>query len=150
MRLPDAIELEVQADGEPRAGVWVDLQLVMTRKNAFNSSHGPSDARGRLTIHRSVILEWARLDKQMFIMDYGDEEADWAGFMRIQPMGRAALQRALGGIREWEKYMPYPEGYADGLRAASKALEATPVRRLEALLVRPLGPGVTLEFLPAE
>jgi hypothetical protein len=61
-------------------------------------------------------------------MDYADIESYWTGKLKVTPMNRDVVERALSAYRLFRGYK-YPPGYEKNLRTADTTL--VPLREME-------------------
>jgi hypothetical protein len=133
VRVPATIRVGIKAGDRKMQGMFAMLTFVMARKNSFDLLFGPSHEAGEIEITREQVLEEARKSMELFVMDYADIESYWTGRLRVTPMNRDAVQRALSAYRLFRKY-EYPPGYEDKLRAADAALARVPEVELTAVV----------------
>lgn len=122
LKLPTKLSITVTADRRPLPGMWIVLEFPMSQKNPYQLAFGPSEAQGRISITEDEIRQEALKVNQLFLMDYAPLETYWTRALRVMPMGRAALQRALSASRLFKRYK-YPAGYQHSLAAADAALQ---------------------------
>ncbi|WP_242395822.1 hypothetical protein [Anaeromyxobacter oryzisoli] len=120
---PNEIVVVVKRNGIPVPGMFVLCTLRSTRKNDFKLVFGPTDSAGRLRVSREDLLREGGNEKRLFPMDYGDVEADFSGELKVTPMNREALSRALTAYSMFNNVSPYPAGYEENVRRARDALE---------------------------
>ena len=99
MRVPAKIETTIKTDGQEMKGVSVMLKFLTARKNPYDLVFGPSDEQGRIVVMRDQIIGEARKTLELFLMDYGDLEIEWTGKLRVTPMNRKSIERALLALR---------------------------------------------------
>ena len=114
--LPEAIELTVTDQGKPCCGALVRVELLATRKNNFSSYWGPTDAEGKVCIERAELVIEGEQEGELFLMDYGHPEKDFAGQIRISVASRDAIARALKAFGEWSGCFPFRSGYETMLK----------------------------------
>jgi hypothetical protein len=123
MKLPERIDIKVLADGKPAGGMFVCLTLRATRKNDFALGFGPANEEGALRISRDDLLREAEKDRQLFIMDYGNPEEDFAGEILVKPLNREELERAAAVHDKYQQVTRYPARYAEQIREARATLD---------------------------
>jgi len=121
LKIPARIKIAITAGERHIQGMFVMLTFVMARKNPFNLLFGPSDGRGEIEVTRDQILEEANKSMELFLMDYADIESYWTGKLKVTPMNRDAVERALSAYRLFRGYN-YPSGYEENLRTADASL----------------------------
>src|ERR1700674_570984 len=80
-------------------GMSVMLKFLTAWKNPCGLVFGPSDEQGRIVVMRDQIIGEARKTLELFLMDYGDLEIEWTGKLRVTPMNRKSIERALLALR---------------------------------------------------
>ena len=123
MKLPEFIELTVKADGEPLDGVLVHVCIFTTSRNNFHSQFGPTDDSGRALITRDALLAAAKRDQELFVMDYGDPEANCAGEVVVSIFGKDDLSKAINAYPMFKDVADYPPNHLIQLRRALEILE---------------------------
>jgi hypothetical protein len=121
--LPNEIVVVVKRNAIPVSGMFVLCALRSMHKNDFKLVFGPTDSAGRLRVSREDLLREGGNEKRLFPMDYGDVETDFSGELKVTPMNREALSRALAAYSMFNKVSPYPTGYEENVRRARDALE---------------------------
>jgi hypothetical protein len=125
LKIPEKIEITVSSGGRPLAEMLVMLTFLMERKNHHQCIFGPSDENGRIEVPQEQIRREARKSMELFLMDYADIETYWTGNLRVTPMDRAALARALSAFRRFRGF-EFAPGYEQSLQAADAALANIP------------------------
>jgi hypothetical protein len=95
----------------------------MSRKNDFGLAFGPSDAEGRIEIRRDDLLREADKERQLFLMDYGDPEADFTGKIVVDILSRPAVERALKAYQFYRNVSSYTPEYEKNLQDCGRTLE---------------------------
>jgi len=121
LKIPARIKIAITAGERHVQGMFVMLTFAMARKNPFNLLFVPSDRGGGIEVTRDQILEEAHKSMDLFLMDYADIESYWTGKIKVTPMNREAVERALSAYRLFRK-CKYPPGYEENLRTAHAAL----------------------------
>lgn len=121
LRVPDKMEVIIEVGGQPTAGMFVMVKFLTVRKNPYELAFGPSNELGKIEVSRDHILSEARKVVDLFPMDHWNIEVDWAGALRVTPMNRESLARALSAPRLFRSY-DYGPGYEESLRAADAIL----------------------------
>lgn len=146
MRIPEKLSIAITADGVPLEGIPVLLTFVMARKNNHDLVFGPSDKSGDICVSGDQIRSGARKNVEFFLMDYADVESFWTGMLRITPMNRQAVERALSAFRIFRRFK-YPPGYEEMLQRADATLKKFPKAKLEARVhIEPPG-SFTVEMM---
>ncbi len=133
VRIPARMKVAIAAGDRKMPGMFAMLTFVMARKNSFDFLFGPSNEAGEIEITRDQVLAEARKSMELFVMDYANIESYWTGRLRVTPMNRDAVQRALSAYRLFSKY-EYPPAYEAKLRAADAALAEVPEVELTAVV----------------
>jgi hypothetical protein len=123
MKLPESIEVSVKADGQPLEGVLVRVCILTTSKNNFHSQYGPTDDNGRVLITRAALLAEAKRDQELFVMDYGDPEINFAGVVEVSIFGKDDLSRAIDAYALFKDVEEYPPDYLRHLQRAQEILD---------------------------
>lgn len=122
--MPDKLQITTGVGGRPAPGMLVLFKFLALKKSPFDFVFDPSDAQGKIEVSRDQILLEARKTIDLFPMDHWNIEADWNGVLRVTPMNREALARALSAIRLFRSY-DSPPGYEEALRTADAILART-------------------------
>jgi hypothetical protein len=130
--LPAHLVITVFGDLKPIGGQFVRVVLGMTTKNDFSVLVGPSTDSGQIEVTREMMLRECAEERRLFIMDYADPETAFSGTIRIVPLGRADLGRALNAYRQFQSVTPYPPGHERNLESAVRSLDQTAVGALTA------------------
>ena len=123
MKLPEFIEVTVKVDGKPLEGVLVHVRIHTTSKNNFHSQFGPTDDNGRVLITRAALISAAKRDQELFVMDYGDPEANFAGEVVVSIFGKDDLSKAINAYPMFKDVAEYPPNHLIHLRRALEILE---------------------------
>jgi hypothetical protein len=101
--------VSVALGGEPLAGAWVDLRLLMRRKNDYRLPFGPTDAYGARSVTRAAI-ERMSIEQRTGLMDYM-ALGDSTGEIVITAFNLDAVRRDEEGHRVWATALPevYPQ-----------------------------------------
>jgi hypothetical protein len=121
--LPECLHATVSSSGRPVSGLFVRVRIATSRKNDFANGFGPSDAAGNISVTREDLLREAERDRNLFIMDYGHPEHDYAGCIDVTPMNREALIRALDAYHQFQVASEFPPLYPEHLQEARLILE---------------------------
>jgi hypothetical protein len=149
LRVPEKISITITADGAPLKGIPAMLSFAMEQKNNHSLIFGPSDESGTIHISGDEIRLEARKTMELFLMDYADIDSYWTGSLRVMPMNRDALKRALSAFRQFRGY-EFRVGYEEMLRRANDILSKIPGTRLDSLVHCQAGEPITVENIPAE
>jgi hypothetical protein len=122
LRVPAKIETTIKTNGQEMKGTFVMLKFLTAKKNPYDLVFGPSDEQGRIVVMRDQIIGEARKTLELFLMDYGDLETEWTGKLRVTPMNRESIERALSALRLFGRVHEYPPGYEESLKAADALL----------------------------
>jgi hypothetical protein len=122
LRVPDRINITIEVGGQPTVGMLVILKFLTARKNPYELAFGPSNERGTIEVSRDQILSEARKVVDVFPTDYWNIEVDSTGLLRVTPMNRESLDRALSAFRLYRGGYDYGTGYQESLRAADHTL----------------------------
>jgi hypothetical protein len=114
--------ITIKTSGQQMRGMFVTLKFLVARKNPYNLVFGPSDEQGRIVVTRDQIIGEAKKSLDLFLMDYGDLETEWTGKLRVTPMNRESIERALSAVRLFRRVHKYPPGFEEALRAAAAVL----------------------------
>ena len=120
------------------------LEFPMSQKNPYQLAFGPSNSEGNIRVTADQIRKEALKVNQLFVMDYAPLEAFWTGTIRIVPLNREALQRALSAARLFRRY-EYPPGYQDLLLAAAAILSKSAGTKLSATVQCDTGEPITID-----
>src|SRR6266542_2383502 len=123
MKIPTRIRIVCRADGEPVAGVLVQVLIKARRKNDFPVLGGPTDKTGTAIVTNEEIHESVDWHTRAFQMDYIGL-SDASGHLVVSAKNRGDVQAALGGYEMFHKYLPFPAGYKERLLQAQSVLEA--------------------------
>src|SRR5215467_10395609 len=99
-------------------GMLVMLEFQVVRKGPYSFFFGPSDLRGRIEVSRDQILSEAKKEIDLFPMDHWNIEVDWTDVLRVTPVNREGLARALKAFHLYRGSHDYGHGYEASLRAA--------------------------------
>ena len=132
MKLPELIRVRVLGDGKPLPGAFVCIQIKTNRKNDFALAFGPADDSGALEVSREALLSEAEKSRNLFLMDYGHPEADFAGQIVVEPFNLEAIERALAAYRLFRNVSAYSSSYAEDLENAHKVLATLGLKMLHA------------------
>ena len=121
LRVPDKMEIIIEVGDQPMAGMFAIVKFLAARKNPYELVFGPSNDLGKIEVSRDHILSDARKVVDLFPMDYWNIEVDWTGALRVTPMNRESLARALSATRLFRSY-DYGPGYEESLMAADAIL----------------------------
>lgn len=97
------------------------MRFLAAKKSPFDFVFGPSDTEGKIEISRDQIILEARKTIDLFPMDYWNIESDWTGVLRVTPMNRESITRALSAVRLYRSH-DYRPGYQASLKAADGIL----------------------------
>ncbi|HEX6650321.1 MAG TPA: hypothetical protein VF075_12300 [Pyrinomonadaceae bacterium] len=122
MKLPEQIQLIATVDGNPLPGVLIQVSIVTSFKNNFHLLFRPTDDQGSVVITRGEMIKEALRDQQLFIMDYGDPETDFAGELVISIFGRERLKGAIKVYPDFKDVADYPPDYLNNLHRAQEIL----------------------------
>ena len=131
MKLPNTIEVSVKADGKPLDGVLVRVCIVTTSRNNFHSQFGPTDDNGRVVITRAALIAEAKRDQELFVMDYGDAENNFAGEVVVSIFGKDDLSRAINAYALFKDVAEYPPDYLKHLHRAQEILDTLTDTKIE-------------------
>lgn len=120
------------------------LRFLAARKSPFDFVFGPSDTAGKIEISRDQILLEARKTIDLFPMDYWNIEIDWTGVLRVTPMNRESIARALSAVRLYRSH-DYRPGYQRSLKAADAILAEKSGTELTATVACDSNEPVTIE-----
>jgi hypothetical protein len=115
VKLPDTVLVTVTRADQPIPDMWVVLEFPMAQKNPYQLAFGPTNGLGQIRVTADEIRAEALKVNNLFLMDYVSIERFWTGTLRVTPMNRPALERALSAQRMFHNYK-YPEGYREMLQ----------------------------------
>jgi len=150
MKLPEQMRVEIRGDQKPLKDMFVMVQIVTNKQNDFAFAFGPSDESGHLQISRDDLLREADNLKRLFIMDYGDPEADFSGKIIIEPLNRSALQKAANGYESFKKAAQFPANYGEDIRHAKDVLDRLQPARLSVTIQSEDDTGVVFKATAVE
>jgi hypothetical protein len=122
VRVPQKMVITIKIGGQQTAGMLVMLKFLTVRKNPYNLVFGPSDEKGRVVVTREQVIAEARKSMELFLMDYGEIEAEWTGKLQVTPMNRESIGRALSALRLFRRVHEYLPAYEESLGAADALL----------------------------
>ncbi len=130
MKLPEAMTIRVCGDSKPLAGMLVTVTIKVHWKNDFNVLCGPTDPTGSVYVSREYLLDEARKDRELFLMDYGHPEVDVTGEIAVQPMGISDLKRAADAYNLFKHSGLYRQGYIEDIQSAIDLLTRSGTKEL--------------------
>lgn len=122
MKLPEQIEVTATVDSKPLEGVLILVTIVTTYKNDFHLLFGPTDDKGRLVITRDEMIREAQRERELFLMDYGDPEINFAGELVISIFGREKLKNAITVYPDFKDVVEFPPDHLNHLHRAQEIL----------------------------
>jgi hypothetical protein len=149
LRVPEKILINITANGKPLGGIPIRLSFVMAQKNHHGFIFGPSDSSGLIQVDGDEIRREARKEMEIFLMDYADIDTYWTGVLRVTPVNRESLKKALAAYRQF-RHCEFPPGYEEMLLAADAILSRTPTAKLEASVRCEPDQGFTVEAVPVQ
>jgi hypothetical protein len=120
--LPDEIEVLGTVSGVPLCGAWFGLTFPMPAKNAYRLLVGPASSEGKLTISQTEVLRQAKVNADLFLMDYLVMGPDWTGDIEAHVMSRSDIASVLSVYDRFAGTGVYPANLGTELTAFDAAL----------------------------
>jgi len=136
VRLPDLLEVSLLANGQATAGLLLTLEICVTRRGNHSVWCQPSNGDGRVSVSRSYLLAECDKDMNLFLMDYGHPEGDFARRIVGRIATLADVKRALSGYKRYKGIYPFRDNYLTDLQHAATILKRLRRATLQPVLVR--------------
>lgn len=117
MAIP-SLSITVRHEGRPVAGLLVNVEVKVSRKNHYRVLAGPTNEDGHALLAASDILSSAKADVDFAPMDYDPIEAVFTGEFSGDVMTEERIAKALHAYDEFKDVYAYAPGYAARLQFA--------------------------------
>jgi hypothetical protein len=145
--LPDEIEVLGTVNGLPLGGAWFGLTFPMPTKNAHQLLFGPASSEGRLRISQTDVVRQAKVNADLFLMDYLVMRPEWTGSVEVHVMSRSDIANVLSVYDTFATTGVYPANLSTALTTFDTTLAGYGAGTLAVEITMQGGSGVTIRAI---